>query len=158
LTVGEIVEAAAVPAGSASILPMTRELGAWMVEDERFIVGAATLRVGDQLGSATGMGPMVDAAVIQRLMAWIGESVVASSRRASTRTISAIAGAHSSGSKGRVIIHDIPSCPRRQPAERRREGVRPRPGALSEDGEPAVTLSVSAAGSRPEPATDGMRG
>ncbi len=36
LTVGEIVEAAGVPAGSVSILPMTRELGDRMVADERF--------------------------------------------------------------------------------------------------------------------------
>jgi acyl-CoA reductase-like NAD-dependent aldehyde dehydrogenase len=36
LTVAEIVEAAGVPAGAVSILPMTRELGDRMVEDERF--------------------------------------------------------------------------------------------------------------------------
>src|SRR5262245_16838447 len=36
LAVGEIVEAAGVPAGSVSILPMTRELGDRMVADERF--------------------------------------------------------------------------------------------------------------------------
>jgi glyceraldehyde-3-phosphate dehydrogenase (NADP+) len=36
LTVAEIVEAADVPAGSVSILPMTRELGDRMVADERF--------------------------------------------------------------------------------------------------------------------------
>jgi glyceraldehyde-3-phosphate dehydrogenase (NADP+) len=36
LTVAEIVEAAGVPAGSVSILPMTRELGDRMVADERF--------------------------------------------------------------------------------------------------------------------------
>jgi acyl-CoA reductase-like NAD-dependent aldehyde dehydrogenase len=36
LTVAEIVEAAGAPAGSVSILPMTRELGDRMVEDERF--------------------------------------------------------------------------------------------------------------------------
>ena len=36
LTVAEIVEQAGVPAGSVSILPMTRELGDRMVEDERF--------------------------------------------------------------------------------------------------------------------------
>jgi acyl-CoA reductase-like NAD-dependent aldehyde dehydrogenase len=36
LTVAEIVEAAGVPEGSVSILPMTRELGDRMVEDERF--------------------------------------------------------------------------------------------------------------------------
>ncbi len=36
LTVGEIVEAAGVPAGSVSILPMTRETGDRMVADERF--------------------------------------------------------------------------------------------------------------------------
>jgi glyceraldehyde-3-phosphate dehydrogenase (NADP+) len=36
LTVGEIVAEAGVPPGSVSILPMTRELGDRMVEDERF--------------------------------------------------------------------------------------------------------------------------
>ena len=36
LTVAEIVEAAVVPAGSVSILPMTRELGDRMVADDRF--------------------------------------------------------------------------------------------------------------------------
>jgi glyceraldehyde-3-phosphate dehydrogenase (NADP+) len=36
LTVAEIVDAAGVPDGSVSILPMTRELGDRMVEDERF--------------------------------------------------------------------------------------------------------------------------
>jgi glyceraldehyde-3-phosphate dehydrogenase (NADP+) len=36
LTVAEIVESAGVPAGSVSILPMTRELGDRMVADERF--------------------------------------------------------------------------------------------------------------------------
>ncbi len=36
LTVAEIVEAAGVPEGSVSILPMTRELGDRMVADERF--------------------------------------------------------------------------------------------------------------------------
>ncbi len=36
LTVAEIVEAAGVPAGMVSILPMTRELGDRMVADERF--------------------------------------------------------------------------------------------------------------------------
>src|SRR4249919_874723 len=36
LAVAEIVEAAGVPAGSVSILPMTRELGDRMVADERF--------------------------------------------------------------------------------------------------------------------------
>src|SRR6187200_2194483 len=36
LTVAEIVEAAGVPAGAVSILPMTRELGDRMVEDDRF--------------------------------------------------------------------------------------------------------------------------
>src|SRR6476661_1421882 len=36
LTVAEIVEAAGVPAGSVSILPMTRELGDRMVADDRF--------------------------------------------------------------------------------------------------------------------------
>jgi glyceraldehyde-3-phosphate dehydrogenase (NADP+) len=36
LTVGEIIEAAGPPAGSVSILPMTRELGDRMVADDRF--------------------------------------------------------------------------------------------------------------------------
>ena len=36
LTVGEIVAEAGLPAGAVSILPMTRELGDRMVEDERF--------------------------------------------------------------------------------------------------------------------------
>ena len=36
LTVAEIVEAAGVPAGAVSILPMTRELGDRMVADDRF--------------------------------------------------------------------------------------------------------------------------
>ncbi len=36
LTVGEIIDAAGAPAGSVSILPMTRELGDRMVEDDRF--------------------------------------------------------------------------------------------------------------------------
>jgi glyceraldehyde-3-phosphate dehydrogenase (NADP+) len=36
LTVAEIIEAAGTPAGSVSILPMTRELGDRMVADERF--------------------------------------------------------------------------------------------------------------------------
>ena len=36
LTIAEIIEAAGAPAGSASILPMTRELGDRMVADERF--------------------------------------------------------------------------------------------------------------------------
>jgi len=36
LTIAEIIEAAGVPAGSVSILPMTRELGDRMVADERF--------------------------------------------------------------------------------------------------------------------------
>jgi glyceraldehyde-3-phosphate dehydrogenase (NADP+) len=36
LTVGEIIHAAGAPAGSVSILPMTRELGDRMVADERF--------------------------------------------------------------------------------------------------------------------------
>jgi glyceraldehyde-3-phosphate dehydrogenase (NADP+) len=36
LTVGEIIEAAGVPPGAVSILPMTRELGDKMVADERF--------------------------------------------------------------------------------------------------------------------------
>jgi len=36
LTVAEIIEAAGVPEGAVSILPMTRELGDRMVEDERF--------------------------------------------------------------------------------------------------------------------------
>jgi acyl-CoA reductase-like NAD-dependent aldehyde dehydrogenase len=36
LTVGEIIEQAGVPAGSVSIVPMTRELGDRMVADERF--------------------------------------------------------------------------------------------------------------------------
>jgi glyceraldehyde-3-phosphate dehydrogenase (NADP+) len=36
LTIAEIVEAAGVPAGSVSILPMTRELGDRMVADDRF--------------------------------------------------------------------------------------------------------------------------
>jgi glyceraldehyde-3-phosphate dehydrogenase (NADP+) len=36
LTVAEIIDAAGVPEGSVSILPMTRELGDRMVEDERF--------------------------------------------------------------------------------------------------------------------------
>jgi glyceraldehyde-3-phosphate dehydrogenase (NADP+) len=36
LTVAEIIEAAGVPAGAVSILPMTRELGDRMVADERF--------------------------------------------------------------------------------------------------------------------------
>jgi acyl-CoA reductase-like NAD-dependent aldehyde dehydrogenase len=36
LTVAEIIEAAGVPAGSVSILPMSRELGDRMVSDERF--------------------------------------------------------------------------------------------------------------------------
>ena len=36
LTVAEIIEEAGAPAGSVSILPMTRELGDRMVEDERF--------------------------------------------------------------------------------------------------------------------------
>ncbi len=36
LTVGEIIDAAGVPAGMVSILPMTRELGDRMVADERF--------------------------------------------------------------------------------------------------------------------------
>ena len=36
LTVAEIVDGVGLPAGSVSILPMTRELGDRMVEDERF--------------------------------------------------------------------------------------------------------------------------
>ncbi len=36
LTVAEIIEAAGAPVGSVSVLPMTRELGDRMVEDERF--------------------------------------------------------------------------------------------------------------------------
>ena len=36
LTVAEIIEQAGVPEGSVSILPMTRELGDRMVEDDRF--------------------------------------------------------------------------------------------------------------------------
>jgi glyceraldehyde-3-phosphate dehydrogenase (NADP+) len=36
LTVGEIIDAAGAPRGSVSILPMTRELGDRMVEDDRF--------------------------------------------------------------------------------------------------------------------------
>ncbi len=36
LTIAEIIEAAGAPAGSVSILPMTRELGDRMVADERF--------------------------------------------------------------------------------------------------------------------------
>ena len=36
LTVAEIIEAAGAPAGSVSILPMTRELGDRMVADDRF--------------------------------------------------------------------------------------------------------------------------
>ncbi len=36
LTVGEIVAEAGLPAGAVSILPMTRELGDRMVEDDRF--------------------------------------------------------------------------------------------------------------------------
>jgi len=36
LTVGEIIDAAGVPEGSVSILPMSRELGDRMVSDERF--------------------------------------------------------------------------------------------------------------------------
>ena len=36
LTIAEIIDAAGVPAGSVSILPMTRELGDRMVADERF--------------------------------------------------------------------------------------------------------------------------
>ncbi len=38
LTVGEIIDAAGVPEGAVSILPMTRELGDRMVADERFKV------------------------------------------------------------------------------------------------------------------------
>ena len=161
LTVGEIIEAAGVPAGAVSILPMTRELGDRMVEDdrfrlltftgspavgwrmkaragqkkvvlelggnagvivdesadldwavrrilvgafayagqvcisvqrifvheavrdaflERFVAGAARLRVGDPLDPATEVGPMVDGAVVERTLAWIDEAVAAGAR------------------------------------------------------------------------------
>ena len=36
LTVAEIIEEAGAPAGSVSVLPMTRELGDRMVADDRF--------------------------------------------------------------------------------------------------------------------------
>ncbi len=156
LTVAEIIEAAGVPAGMVSILPMTRELGDRMVADDRFklltftgspsvgwrmkeragkkkvvlelggnagaivdetadlewaakrvvvgsfayagqvcisvqrlfvhdavyesfmerFVGAATaLRLGDPLDPGTDVGPMVDAAAIDRTKRWVDEAV-----------------------------------------------------------------------------------
>ena len=156
LAMGEIIEAAGVPAGMVSILPMTRELGDRMVSDERFKLltftgspsvgwrmkeragkkkvvlelggnaaaivdetadldwaarrsvqgafkfagqlcisiqrlyvhesvwepfmerfrtAAAALRMGDPLDPATELGPMVDAANLDRTRRWIDEAV-----------------------------------------------------------------------------------
>jgi len=156
LAVAEIIEAAGAPAGSVSILPMTRELGDRMVADprfklltftgspsvgwrmkeragkkkvvlelggnagvivdktadidwavrrslvgafayagqvcisvqrmflhqdiwddfmERFVAGAAALKVGDPLDPATDVGPMVDATAAGRTQRWVDEAV-----------------------------------------------------------------------------------
>ncbi len=156
LAVAEIIEAAGAPAGSVSILPMTRELGDRMVADERFklltftgspsvgwrmkeragkkkvvlelggnagviidkstdldwavkrclvgafayagqvcisvqrmvihedvwgafmdrfVAGAATLKMGDPLDPATDLGPMVDATAAGRTQRWVDEAV-----------------------------------------------------------------------------------
>jgi glyceraldehyde-3-phosphate dehydrogenase (NADP+) len=156
LTVGEIIAEAGLPEGAVSILPMTRELGDRMVEDERFklltftgspsvgwrmkaragkkkvvlelggnagvivdasadldwavkrilvgafayagqvcisvqrmfvhesvwepfmerfVAGAAALRMGDPLDPETDLGPMVDAAAASRTQRWVDEAV-----------------------------------------------------------------------------------
>ena len=156
LTVAEIIEAAGVPAGSVSILPMTRELGDRMVADprfklltftgspaigwrmkeragkkkvvlelggnagviidktanldwavkrclvgafgyagqtcisvqrmvihedvwdafmDRFVAGAAVLKMGDPLDPTTDLGPMVDATASERTQRWVDEAV-----------------------------------------------------------------------------------
>ncbi len=156
LAVAEIIEAAGAPAGSVSVLPMTRELGDRMVADERFklltftgspsvgwrmkeragkkkvvlelggnagviidksadldwavrrclvgafayagqvcisvqrmfvheevwtefmerfVAGAATLKLGDPLDPATDLGPMVDATAAGRTQRWVDEAV-----------------------------------------------------------------------------------
>ena len=161
LAVAEVIEAAGVPAGSVSILPMTRELGDRMVADdrfklltftgspsvgwrmkeragkkkvvlelgdnagvivdrtadldwavkrclvgafsyagqvcisvqrlfvhekvwdrfmERFVAGAAALKVGDPLDPETDLGPMVDAAAAQRTERWVEEAVAMGGR------------------------------------------------------------------------------
>jgi len=161
LTVAEIIEAAGVPEGSVSILPMSRELGDRMVEDERFkllsftgspsvgwrmkaragkkkvvlelggnagvivdrsadldwavrrilvgafsyagqvcisvqrifvhedvwgsfmerfVTGAAGLKVGDPLDPETDLGPMVDAAAAARSQRWVEEAVAMGGR------------------------------------------------------------------------------
>jgi acyl-CoA reductase-like NAD-dependent aldehyde dehydrogenase len=156
LAVAEIIEAAGAPAGSVSILPMTREIGDRMVADERFrlltftgspsvgwrmkeragkkkvvlelggnagviidrsadldwavkrclvgafsyagqvcisvqrmvihedvweafmdrfVAGAAALKLGDPLDPATDLGPMVDATAAGRTQRWVDEAV-----------------------------------------------------------------------------------
>jgi glyceraldehyde-3-phosphate dehydrogenase (NADP+) len=161
LAVAEIIDAAGAPPGSVSVLPMTRELGDRMVEDERFallsftgspavgwrmkeragkkkvvlelggnagaivdatadidwaarrclmgafayagqvcisvqrlyvhedvhdrflerfVQGARDLVVGDPLDPRTDVGPMVDAAAVQRTTAWVDEAVARGAR------------------------------------------------------------------------------
>ena len=161
LAIGEIIEAAGLPEGAVSILPMTRELGDRMVEDdrfklltftgspavgwrmkaragkkkvvlelggnagvivdrsadldwavkrilvgayayagqvcisvqriyihdavwdafmERFLAGAAALRLGDPLDPTTDLGPMVDEGAAQRTQRWVDEAVAAGAK------------------------------------------------------------------------------
>jgi glyceraldehyde-3-phosphate dehydrogenase (NADP+) len=47
----------------------------WAPFMERFVAGAAALKVGDPLDPATDLGPMVDAAAASRTQRWVDEAV-----------------------------------------------------------------------------------
>jgi glyceraldehyde-3-phosphate dehydrogenase (NADP+) len=47
----------------------------WEPFMERFVAGAAALRVGDPLDPETDLGPMVDAAAASRTQRWVDEAV-----------------------------------------------------------------------------------
>jgi acyl-CoA reductase-like NAD-dependent aldehyde dehydrogenase len=47
----------------------------WEPFMERFVAGAAALKVGDPLDPATDIGPMVDAAAVERTERWVAEAV-----------------------------------------------------------------------------------
>src|SRR5919112_5732309 len=88
LTVAEVVEAAGVPAGMVSILPMTRELGDRMVADDRFklLTFTGSPSVGWRMKERAGKkkvvlelggdaGAMVDANAVGRTKRWVDEAV-----------------------------------------------------------------------------------
>ena len=182
LTVAEIIDGAGAPPGSVSVLPMSREVGDRMVEDERFallsftgspavgwrmkaragkkrtvlelggnagvivdatadldwaarrclmgafayagqvcisvqrmyvhedvhdrfverfVAGAKELVVGDPLDPRTDVGPMVDAAAVERTRGWVGEAVERGGR--------VLLGGHPSGAFfPPTILEDVP--------------------------------------------------